>query len=132
MKNYLFVAFVLSLVFVSCKKDSSPAPESPSMQGFWKGKWGNAANYPSYGYAATFRSNGTVRFFDGADTSTAVKAEGNYTVSGSTVTATYTYAGSSSPISVSATVSSKFTFLEGSWGTGGNPSNGGLWILVKQ
>ncbi|RXK58536.1 hypothetical protein ESA94_18055 [Lacibacter luteus] len=130
MKKLFIAACFFSVVLSSCKKESSPEP--PSMIGFWKGKWGNAANYPSYGYAALFRSNGTVRFFDGADTATASKAEGTYIVSGSTVTATYTYTGSSNPISVSAAVNSKFTFLEGSWGTGGNATNGGLWILVKQ
>lgn len=129
--NKFFMAIVLcSFVFISCKKDKGP--EAASIVGFWKGKWAFSDAYPTYGYAALFRSNGTVRIFDGADTATAAKAEGVYTVSGTTVTATYTYTGSSSLMAISATVDSKFTFLEGTWGNSPSSTNGGKWFLNKK
>ena len=130
MNKFIIAVIACSFVFISCKKDKGP--EAPSIVGFWKGKWGFSDAYPTHGYAALFRSNGTVRVFDGADTATAAKAEGTYTVLGATVTATYTYTGSSSLMAISATVDSKFTFLEGTWGTSPSNTNGGKWILNKQ
>jgi hypothetical protein len=79
-----------------------------------------------------FRSNGTVRVFDGIDTASASKAEGTYTISGSTVTTNYTYLGSGPTYSTSATVNSNFTFLEGTWGPGTSTSGSGQFFLVKQ
>jgi hypothetical protein len=132
MNKFIVAVIASSLIFISCKKENCPAPETPSVVGFWKGKWGFNADYPSNGYAALFRSNGTVRIFDGADTTTATKAEGTYSVSGTTVTATYTYTGSSSPLAISATADAKFTFLEGTWGTSPSSINGGKWLLNKK
>ena len=129
----LFGALLLgSIVLVSCKKESCPAPESPTIVGFWTGKYGSVSAYPTLGYSALFRSNGTVRFYDGTDTTTASKAEGTYTVSGSTVTSTYNYLSGGSQFSVSATVDSKFTFLEGTYGSGLNTTNGGKWFMNKK
>lgn len=130
MNKLIIALLVCSFVFISCKKDK--APETASIVGFWKGKWGNGDAYPVYGYAALFRANGTVRVFDGADTATASKAEGTYTVAGTTVTANYTYTGSSSPLAISAIVDAKFTFLEGTWGTSPSATSGGKWILNKK
>ena len=123
----------VSLVFLagSCKKDD-PKPEVPSVVGFWSGKYGNSSTtYPTVGYAALFRANGTVRFFDGSDTATAKKGEGAYTVSGNTVNATYAYTPGSN-YSVSSLSDAKFTFLEGTWGNGTNTTNGGRWFMNKK
>jgi hypothetical protein len=130
MNKFIVAVIASSLIFISCKKDK--APETPSIVGFWKGKWGSSDAYPTYGYAALFRTNGTVRVFDGADTATASKAEGTYSVSGTTVTSTYLYQGATTPILISATVDAKFTFLEGTWGTSPSSTNGGKWILNKK
>lgn len=132
MNKFIIAVIACSFIFISCKKENCPAPETPSIVGFWKGKWGSSDDYPANGYAALFRSNGTVRIFDGADTSTAGKAEGTYSVSGTTVTATYTYAGSSSLLAIAATADAKFTFLEGTWGTSPSSNDGGKWILNKK
>jgi hypothetical protein len=132
MNKFIVAVIVSSLFFISCKKENCPAPETPSVVGFWSGKYGSAANYPSIGYAALFRSNGTVRFFNSADTVAATKAEGTYTISGSTVTASYTYIGVGDSYSISATVDSKFTFLEGTYGSGANTTNGGKWFMIKK
>ncbi len=132
MNKFLIAVIASSLVFISCKKDNSPAKENPSLVGFWAGKYGYSSDYPTTGYAALFRANGTVRFFNSVDTATATKAEGTYAISGSTITASYTYIGVGDSYSVSAIVDSKFTFLEGSWGSGANTTNGGKWFMTKK
>jgi hypothetical protein len=132
MNKFIVAVIASSLIFISCKKENCPAPETPSMAGLWQGKYGGTTSYPTSGYSALFRSNGTVRFFDGADTTSASKAEGTYTVAGSTVTATYTYLPSGPQYSISATVDSKFTFLEGTYGAGASTSGSGKWFMVKK
>jgi hypothetical protein len=129
MNKFFIAVIACSFIFLSCKKDK--APESASIVGFWSGKYGSSTDYPTSGYAALFRANGTVRFFNSTDTATATKAEGTYTISGSAVTASYTYSVGDS-YSVSAIVDSKFTFLEGSWGSGANTTNGGKWFMAKK
>jgi hypothetical protein len=112
-------------------KDPAPAP-APSINGLWKGKYGNGATtYPTAGYSFLYRSNGTVRVFDGTDTSTASKAEGTYTITGTTVNSTYTYLPAGSTFSTTATFNTAFTFIEGTWGNGTNTSNGGRYFVVK-
>lgn len=132
MNKFIVAIIACSFIFISCKKESCPAPESPTLVGLWQGKYGGTTVYPTMGYSALFRSNGTVRIFDGTDTATASKAEGAYTLSGSTVTATYTYLGSGPQYSFSATVDSKFSFLEGTYGSGTSTTGGGKWFMVKK
>ncbi len=130
MKKIVIALVFISGALTSCKKEKTPAP---SIVGFWAGKYGNGTTtYPATPYLALFRSNGTVRIFaNKTDTASASKAEGTYVVSGSTVTATYNYS-ASEQYSVSATVDSKFTFIEGSWGSGTNTTDGGKWFMNKQ
>ncbi len=132
MNKFIVAVIVSSLFFISCKKENCPAPETASIVGFWQGKYGGTTNYPSLGYSALFRSNGTVRIFDGTDTAAASKAEGTYTIAGSTVTSTYAYLVGGTQYSISATVDSKFTFLEGTYGSGANTTNGGKWFMIKK
>lgn len=128
LKLVFLFAFVF-LLFSSCKKSKDPVVTA-SIVGFWTGKYGQSTSYPSSGYAALFRSNGTVRFFNSADTASGTKAEGTYTISGTTINATYTFSVGDS-YSISATADPKFTFLEGSWGSGTNTTNGGKWFMYK-
>lgn len=131
-KTGLMIASI-AIAMVSCKKDKDETPPPPSVVGFWKGKYGNGATtYPTAAYAFLFRSNGTVRVFEGADTTTAGKAEGTYTVSGTTVNTTYTYLNSGPTYSTTAVTDAKFTLLEGSWGSGTNTTNGGRFFVNKQ
>lgn len=44
---------ITAITFSACKKDS-PEP-TPSMLGFWAGKYGVANDYPSSGYAFLFQ-----------------------------------------------------------------------------
>ena len=127
------LALAAILSFTSCEKDSdvTPAP-TPSIIGLWKGKYGGVASYPTSGYAMLFRNNGTVRVFDGSDTTTASKAEGTYAISGTTVTTNYTYLGAGPTYSTSATFNSIYTFMEGTYGSGVATSGSGQFFLVKQ
>jgi hypothetical protein len=121
------------MVFTSCKKSSDPMPTDPGYVGLWKGKYGGGATaYPTSGYSFLFRNNGTVRVFDGSDTATASKAEGTYSLTGATVNCTYTYVGTTSQFSTAATIDPKYSFQEGTWGSGTNTSNGGKYFIVKQ
>lgn len=123
-----------SMAVISCSKDDTPPPSDPAHVGLWKGKYGNGATtYPNQGYAMLLRNNGTIRVFDGADTATASKAEGTYTLTGTSFSTTYTYLiPGGSTFSTVAVFDSKFTFMEGTWGSGTNTTNGGRYFLVKQ
>jgi hypothetical protein len=128
LSKTLFMIALSAIVFSACKKEKHA---DPSIVGFWKGKYGGTSNYPNLGYALLFRNNGTVRVFDGVDTATAGKAEGTYTVIGSTVTLTYTY-GVSNTFSAGASANGGWNFLEGTWGSGTNTTNGGRFFVNKQ
>jgi hypothetical protein len=79
-----------------------------------------------------FRNNGTVRVFNSADTTSATKAEGTYSISGSTVTTNYTYIGTSNTYSTSSTFNPQYTFMEGTYGIGASTTGGGQFFLVKE
>ena len=105
----------------------------PGYVGLWKGKYGSGTtSYPTNGYSFLFRNNGTVRVFDGSDTTAASKAEGTYSITAGTITSTYTYVGSTSQFSTAASIDPKYTFQEGTWGSGTNTTNGGKYFIVKQ
>ena len=128
----IMAVLATSVLVISCKKDD-PAPASdPAYVGLWKGKYGSSTAYPTSGYTFLFRNNGTVRVFDGVDTATASKAEGTFTISGTTVNTTYTYLGGSNTFSTTAVMDSKNSFQEGTWGSGTNTTNGGKFFIVKQ
>jgi hypothetical protein len=133
MKKYLFIAAsAIALSTSSCKKDD-PVATDPIHVGLWKGKYSNGSTtYPTSGYAMLLRTNGTLRAYDGVDTATAVKAEGTYTISGTTINTTYTYLSGGSTYSTTAALDTKTTFIEGTWGSGTNTTNGGRYFLVKQ
>lgn len=134
MKTIVITAlscFVLSSLF-SCKKDKV---DLPTIVGLWKGKYSNSlTSYPTNGYAFLFRSNGTVRVYNNTDTISAgtLKAEGTYSVTNSIVTTTYSYISpGSGTYSTKASVDSKFTFQEGTWGNG-TTNNTAVFFLNKQ
>ncbi|MEQ1834594.1 MAG: hypothetical protein ABL977_16230 [Candidatus Eisenbacteria bacterium] len=134
-KLVLMLACLTGVLLSSCGKDDNPtAPTAaaPGISGLWIGKYGSATAYPSSGYSFYYRADGSVRVYDGADTAAASKAEGTYTLVGSTVASTYTYLGGGSTFSTTATVNTQFTFIEGTWGPGSTPSGSGLYFVVKQ
>ncbi|MFT4032511.1 MAG: hypothetical protein QM669_08825 [Siphonobacter sp.] len=124
-----FLILLTVFAFIACSKDDDP---KPGINGLWTGKYGSStAAYPTNGYAFLFRSNGTVRVFNGIDTTIASKAEGTYAILGTTITTNYTYQGTSSTYSTSATVNTNYTFMEGTWGSGTNTTNGGQFFIYK-
>jgi hypothetical protein len=76
-----------------------------------------------------FRSNGTVRVFDGADTATAGVAEGTYTETDS-VRAIYTFT-TLSVASFAGKMNDEATSIVGTWGFGTSSSSGGVMTLAK-
>ncbi|MFM2283688.1 MAG: hypothetical protein RL222_1192 [Bacteroidota bacterium] len=129
---YLAVLFlVIGMTATSCKKDET---DPVTVVGFWQGKYSNVSTPTtfSFGYAALLRSDGTCRFFSSTDTTTASKAEGTYSLTGSTLNATYTYISpGSGTYSVTATVNSVNAYMEGTWGSGTSTTNGGSFFLHK-
>jgi hypothetical protein len=129
----LLATFTAVILFSACKKSDPAPPSDPAYVGLWKGKYGNGTTvYPTSGYAFLFRNNGTVRVFNSADTTAATKAEGTFTISGTTINTTYNYIGGGGTYSTTATMDSKNTFQEGTWGSGTNTTNGGNFFIVKQ
>lgn len=129
--KFLIAVMLIVLAFTNCKKDKT---DPPTIVGFWAGKYGGTTTYPANGFSILFRSNGTVRVFDGADTTALAanaKAEGTYTVTGSTVTTNYSYPGGSA-LGTTGVVDAKFTFLEGTWGPGSNPTASGRFFVNKK
>ncbi len=136
--TFLAMLFIALVTFASCKKDDptpAPAPAAvPSLVGFWAGKYGSGATtYPTAGYAFLYRADGTVRVYNATDTASALKAEGTYVITGNSVTSTYAYLPAlTAKYSTTAIVDAKFTFTEGTWGSGTNTSNGGNYFLNKK
>src|SRR5690606_10447287 len=133
-KLLIMVAGLGAFMFFACKKDNPEPQPAPSMVGFWQGKYGAGENYPTNGYAFLFRADGTIRVFNGIDTTSAAvaKGEGIYSILGATVTAKYTYLSEGgATFSFTGAVNSSFTFLEGTWGSGDNTSGNGRYFVVK-
>ncbi|MBX3242455.1 MAG: hypothetical protein KIT80_04895 [Chitinophagaceae bacterium] len=128
----IFPVVVFTATLSSCKKDK---PEPATLVGLWEGKYSEAELYPINGYMFLFRGDGTVRVFNGTDTTNQAvgRAEGIYSILGSTVTTKYTYVGvGGTTFSTRSTVNTRFTFQEGTWGAGENTSGRGKFFLVKQ
>ena len=124
--NIAILFLTIGIVATSCKKEETV---TPTVVGLWTGKYSNVVTSNDFtnGYAALVRSNGTVRFFDGSDTTTASKAEGTYTSVGNTFNATYTYSGGGT-FGVTATVNSINAFMEGTWGSGTSTTSGKFFM----
>jgi hypothetical protein len=137
MKTKFFPAMAImaacfSIFLISCKKDKD---ESPSLKGYWVGKYGNGATtYPDKPQALLFRENGTLRVWaNTTDTAVATKAEGTYTVAGNVITCSYTYlAPAAGTYSVRTEVNTIYSFMEGSWGSGSSTTSGGKVFFAKK
>jgi hypothetical protein len=129
-KLSLAIALTATLFAVSCKKDD-PTPTAPAHVGLWKGKYGSPGSYPTTNWWMLFKSDGKVRVYDGADTTSASKADGTYSISGGTITTSYAYSVSNT-YSTTATINAQSTFQEGTYGTGTATTGGGNFFLVKQ
>lgn len=76
------LAFLLGLVFISCKKDEA---DEPSPVGFYVGLEGLGTDVPNYDIALLIRDNGTIRYYDSPDTTKGAKREGTYTMNGNLI-----------------------------------------------
>ncbi len=124
----LFTICTLIIVWAGCTRND-PAP---GVIGFWQGKYGVGNNYPTSGYSFLFRGDGTVRVFDNLDTTTANKAEGTYTFQGYDVTTHYTFLNGGDTFSSVAKINVRLSFMEGTWGRGGNTSGMGNFFIARQ
>jgi hypothetical protein len=96
-----------------------------SLIGRWIGTWGSGSqDTPNY-FSFLFNQNNVFQLLDASG---AVIANGNYTLSGTGFSATYTYtAGGTYSVSGSQDAAG---ILNGSWGSGNNTSNGGKWKMT--
>jgi len=122
-----------TLLALGCSKKSTSELPPQNVQGYWMGYYGNPNSYPTVTYNFLFRSNGTVRVYEqNTDTAQAGKAEGTYAMSGSTMTATYTFVNSTETYSVAATVNAQYTYMDGNWGLTPTSLTSGDFLLVRQ
>jgi hypothetical protein len=144
MKKIILAATVITIVFTACKKSKVEEPEpTPALVGLWKGKYYLNTNvFLGYDVIYLFRKDGTMRVYNGADTSTAtVKGDGIWKLTLPTdIVSEYTYVGSpTNYFSTKISADKDFTVaVAAKWGTGkliSNPigfvENGGL-SLNKQ
>lgn len=125
-KTHLSALLMLIIIVISGCKKSSTNPVN--IVGLWSGNYGNGLATPYAPYKMLFRADGTVRVFDGADTATASKAEGTYTVSDS-VRTYYTYFGGSS-FSTAALLNGAGNRMNGTWGNGTSTAGSGTFFLT--
>lgn len=131
------VFLVVGITVTACKKDKDETPET-TIVGLWNGKYSKNPTPTDFAhnYAALFRSNGTVRLFDmgpATDTTFAInKIEGNYTLTGNALNATYlTTSTPVDTIMVASTVNAINAYMEGSFGKKPSTTNGGQFFLHK-
>jgi hypothetical protein len=121
----LALAAVVFSIVAGCKKDEV----IPPIVGYWTGTYDGSGPWHML-----FRSNGTVRVLDGADTSVLTatsKGEGTYTVSDS-VRTYYQYNGTIGPIySTAAKMNDAATSMVGTYGSGTSTGGGGTIALTK-
>lgn len=137
-QSFLLLVFITGIVFASCKKNSDSNNSGSGIAGFWPGKF-----YPgggATGYAENFilKSDGTDMVYDSyghstSDTSQWSKAYGTYTVTGNTLTTTYTFTGSytyhlTGTINTSVTPNS----FSGNYSNSSLSSDQGTMMLTKQ
>jgi hypothetical protein len=129
MNKIILAFFVSSLLFVSCKKESCPAPADHS--GKWVGKYGYGAATPTSDYTYFLNTNGELGVIDGLGN--IAEAKGTWTVQGNTFRGTYRYLGGGEVYSVQATISADGkSMTAGTWGENENVSGSGTFVMTKQ
>jgi hypothetical protein len=125
MKKILFTAAIITIAFTACKKSKveEPAPVPiPKYIGLWKGTYSNAGGGIIGDVIHYYKNDGTVRVFNGSDTSTAtVKGVGIWKfMPGNEIHSEYTYTGSPSNFfSTKIGPDTDYTVtVFGRWGTG--------------
>lgn len=128
-KNKLLLLVVIIAAITSCKKgnDSNNPPTTGTIVGFWAGT--GVANGVTQPASIVFKSNGTMRFYNGvskasdtASLAAASKSDATYTLSGTNISTTYSISGIS--LLLAATANSSFTSMTGT--AGFPPANTGV------
>jgi hypothetical protein len=131
MYKYIFAAILFPLFFSACSKKTVPAPIN--VVGLWRGKSSNVGNSNIDDVYYLFRSNGTVRYFLGTDTTTAINFDGTYTLLGNQLNTTYSQI-FITPLVYSETniVTADGKHFDGTYGSGIITVGGGVQSADKQ
>ncbi|HQD11723.1 MAG TPA: hypothetical protein PLW43_02160 [Chitinophagales bacterium] len=133
MKKTIYTAIlflIFGMVATSCKKEECPAPTYP-IEGYWVGKYGNDTITPNSGYSMVVEPGGNLTVADGSSISTASKASGTWTLTGSTFSTTYTYSNGGPTYSFTATWTNDGKLRDGTWGNNNNTSGRGTWYMDR-
>jgi len=125
------VAFVLTLVSISCKKSSdSPSATPATIEGVWVGKFGTGDNKPSSFFSLNIKPGGVI---EELTESGEVKGKGTWKLENNILSGSYTYlAPSSNKYSIIGAFDASKGMILGNWGYGNSNTNGGLWEMNKK
>jgi hypothetical protein len=129
MKNkiaIISIALICGILFTACKKNSGQS--SNSVIGFWVGKIGMGTNPPSIEYGFLFKTDGTVTVYSSADTAISDRQTATYFVTGATMKANFNFP---DPVTMTGTINSGFTRIEGDWFYGVNVFGGHFYMDKK-
>lgn len=136
MKRLFILASLVcfTMIYFSCSKKDTPDPLPPPPHvGFWKGKFSPSLDSAmNKDIAFLIRSNNTFRAYTlNQDTALAGKAEGTYSVSGSSFNGSYQYLSVSGFIFVRGDFNTPITVLAGTWGENATATNGNLNVAKQ-
>jgi hypothetical protein len=135
MKQLLagIVCLVLTMSFISCKKESTPEPPKPTypIEGYWVGKYGSGTGTPTSGFSMVVEPGGKITIADGDNITLSSKATGTWTLTGNVFKATYTYSGGGNTFTIQANWTNDGKCTSGTYGSGSNPTGGGTWYMNR-
>jgi hypothetical protein len=124
MKKFILFSIILvSLGFVSCKKDKDEP--AFTITGLWEGKLGTGTEAPDSYFALNLKGNGVVERVNGAGN---VSATGTYQVTGDVIEGNYHFS-SGTDVDFTATINKSQQKITGSWINDGNET--GTFYLNK-
>ena len=106
---------------------TSPTNNSTSVAGTWTGTYGNGESDSPNFYSFVLNDDGTMKVMAANGN---VMAQGKYSVAGTQLTGSYTYA-NGSVFSFAAAIENN-SRLNGTWGSGSNVRGGGKWVMIKK
>ena len=131
--QFAIITFVVSYVFIGCKKDHDPGlPPSTSVQveGRWEGSYVNDASGNTFYYSFNIKPGGIIEEINSSGQKV---GEGTWTYENNILLADYTWlppAGSTFSV-IGSYYNSTGKFL-GNWGYENSTINGGTWEMIKK
>lgn len=127
--NKTFLLFVAVFIFSACKKENtSSAPKGPvTIDGTWKGKYGEGSSTPVFFYGFKLKPGGVLERINETGT---VEATGTWSLSSTVFIGIYTKEGQQ--YSIAGTFNSEEGTIDGQWGFNSNTSDGGTFQVKKQ